>query len=59
MEAPEDYGGRPASYSAVKRYLRRLDPPEERATLRVEVAPGEKAQVDGLGGKPEKALFVS
>jgi transposase len=34
------------SYSAVKRFLRRLDPPAPRATVRVETAPGEEAQVD-------------
>lgn len=39
------------SYSAVKRFLRRLDPPGPRATIRVEVAPGEEAQVDfGFAG---------
>lgn len=36
----------PGSYSAVKRFLRRLDPPESRATVRLEVAPGEEAQGD-------------
>ncbi len=34
------------SYSAVKRFLRRLEPPTPRATVRVETAPGEEAQVD-------------
>ena len=34
------------SYSAVKRFLRRVDPPTPRATLRVETAPGDEAQVD-------------
>jgi len=34
------------SYSAVKRFLRRVEPPPVRATLRMEVAPGEEAQVD-------------
>jgi len=34
------------SYSAVKRFLRRLEPPGPPATIRVEVAPGEEAQVD-------------
>ena len=29
------------SYSAVKRFLRRVEPPPVRATLRMEVAPGE------------------
>jgi transposase len=38
--------GFPGSYSAVKRFLRRVDPPPVRATVRVEVAPGEEAQVD-------------
>jgi hypothetical protein len=38
--------GFPGSYSAVNRFLRRLDPPAPRATLRLEVAPGEEAQVD-------------
>lgn len=31
------------SYSSLKRFLRRLDPPAVRATVRVEVAPGEEA----------------
>jgi hypothetical protein len=31
------------SYSAVKRFLRRLDPPGARATVRVETPPGEEA----------------
>jgi hypothetical protein len=31
------------SYSAVKRFLRRLDPPGARATVRVEAPPGGKA----------------
>ena len=34
------------SYSAVKRFLRRLAPSGPRATLRLEVAPGAEAQVD-------------
>jgi transposase len=34
------------SYSSVKRFLRRLAPARSRATLRLEVAPGEEAQVD-------------
>ncbi len=39
------------SYSAIKRFLRRLDPPPVRATVRIEVAPGEEAQVDfGFAG---------
>ncbi|MGH7309377.1 MAG: IS21 family transposase [Candidatus Rokuibacteriota bacterium] len=39
------------SYSSVKRFLRRLAPPEVRAMLRLEVDPGEEAQVDfGYGG---------
>jgi transposase len=39
------------SYSSVKRFLRRLAPPEVRATIRLEVDPGEEAQVDfGFGG---------
>lgn len=43
--------GFPGSYSAVKRFLRRLDPPPGRATVRVEVGPGEEAQVDfGFAG---------
>jgi transposase len=44
-----DFAG---SYSSVKRFLRRLAPSEVRAMLRLEVAPGEEAQVDfGYGGK--------
>jgi transposase len=39
------------SYSSVKRFLRRVAPPTPRATLRLEVDPGEEAQVDfGFGG---------
>jgi transposase len=34
------------SYSAVKRFLRRVDPSPPRATIRVETAPGDEAQVD-------------
>lgn len=34
------------SYSAVKRFLRRLEPATPRATIRVETAPGAEAQVD-------------
>ncbi len=40
------------SYSAVKRFLRRLDAPAARATVRVETPPGEEAQVDfGFAGQ--------
>ena len=39
------------SYSAVKRFLRRLEPPPVRATVRLEVEPGAEAQVDfGFAG---------
>jgi transposase len=38
-----DFAG---SYSSVKRFLRRVAPPERRATLRLEVDPGAEAQVD-------------
>jgi transposase len=39
------------SYSAVKRFLRRLEPPGPRATVRLEVDPGQEAQVDfGFAG---------
>jgi len=42
------FGG---SYSSVKRFLHRVAPPTPRATLRLEVDPGEEAQVDfGFGG---------
>ena len=42
------FGG---SYSSLKRFLRRVAPPTPRATLRLEVDPGEEAQVDfGFGG---------
>jgi transposase len=42
------FGG---SYSSVKRFLRRVAPPTPRATLRLEVDPGDEAQVDfGFGG---------
>ncbi|PYN91835.1 MAG: IS21 family transposase [Candidatus Rokuibacteriota bacterium] len=40
------------SYSSVKRFLRRLAPGRSRATLRLEVSPGEEAQVDfGYAGQ--------
>jgi len=40
------------SYSSVKRFLRRLAPSRSRATLRLEVGPGEEAQVDfGYAGQ--------
>ena len=40
------------SYSSVKRFLRRLAPSRSRATLRLEVSPGEEAQVDfGYAGE--------
>ncbi len=40
------------SYSSLKRFLRRLDPSAVRATVRVEVEPGEEAQVDfGAAGR--------
>jgi transposase len=43
------FGG---SYSSIKRFLRRVAPPTPRATLRLEVGPGEEAQVDfGCGGR--------
>jgi transposase len=38
--------GFPGSYSAVKRFLRRLAAATPAATVRVETAPGEEAQVD-------------
>jgi transposase len=44
-----DFAG---SYSSIKRFLRRLDPGEPRATLRLEVDPGTEAQVDfGFAGQ--------
>ncbi len=46
-----DQHGFTGSYSAIKRYLRRLTPPGDGATIRLEVAPGDEAQVDfGFGG---------
>jgi len=40
------------SYSSVKRFLRRLTPGPSRATLRLEVPPGDEAQVDfGFAGQ--------
>lgn len=41
-----DQHGFTGSYSSVKRFLRRVAPPERRATLRLEVDPGAEAQVD-------------
>ena len=40
------------SYMAVYRFVRKLEPREQEATVRVETAPGEEAQVDfGYAGK--------
>ena len=45
-------GTRLSAYSSIKRFLRRLDPGEPRATLRLEVDPGTEAQVDfGVAGQ--------
>jgi transposase len=38
-----DFAG---SYSSLKRFLRQVEPPDLRATVRLEVGPGEEAQVD-------------
>lgn len=38
--------GYTGSYSSVRRFVRRLQPPEQRVTVRVQTAPGEEAQVD-------------
>jgi transposase len=47
----EDHGFT-GSYSSVKRFLRRLAPARHRVTLRLEVEPGEEAQVDfGYAGQ--------
>lgn len=47
-----DQRGFTGSYSSVKRFLRRLAPPERRAVLRLEVEPGAEAQVDfGTAGR--------
>jgi transposase len=47
-----DQHGFTGSYSAIKRFLRRLTPPGDGATIRLEVAPGEEAQVDfGFAGQ--------
>ncbi len=44
--------GFPGSYSAVKRFLRQLEPSTAGATVRVETPPGEEAQVDfGFAGQ--------
>ena len=44
--------GFPGSYSAVQRFRRRLEPPTPRATIRVQTAPGDVAQVDfGAAGQ--------
>jgi transposase len=46
-----DQHGFGGSYSSLKRFLRRVAPPTPRATLRLEVDPGDEAQVDfGYGG---------
>jgi len=41
-----DDHGFTGSYSAVRRYVHRLRPPEPRVVVRVQAAPGEEAQVD-------------
>jgi transposase len=41
-----DDHGFTGSYSAVRRYVHRLRPPEPRVVVRVQTAPGEEAQVD-------------
>jgi transposase len=47
-----DQHGFTGSYSAIKRFLRRLTPPGDGATIRLEVAPGDEAQVDfGFAGQ--------
>ena len=45
----QDYGYT-GSYSSVRRYARRICPPEPRITVRVHTAPGEEAQVDPSAG---------
>jgi len=46
-----DQHGFTGSYSAIKRFLRRLTPARDGATIRLEVAPGAEAQVDfGFAG---------
>ncbi len=48
------------SYSSLKRFLHRLAPPEVRATVRIEVAPGDEAQVDfGYAGQPALGAVVA
>jgi transposase len=42
----EEWHGHPVSYSAVRRLVQRLAPPERTVFVRVEVAPGSEAQVD-------------
>jgi len=47
-----DEHGFTGSYSAIKGFLRRLSPPGDGATIRLEVAPGDEAQVDfGFAGQ--------
>lgn len=41
-----DQHGYTGSYSSVRRFVRHLQPPEQRVTVRVHTAPGEEAQVD-------------
>jgi transposase len=64
----EERHGHPVSYSAVRRLVQRITPPERPVFVRVEVAPGSEAQVDfgyaGLTvdpatGRPRKSwVFV-
>ena len=51
LAAPRRAARLRGSYSSVKRFSRRVAPPTPRATLRLEVDPGDEAQVDfGFGG---------
>lgn len=43
LRAQHGYTG---SYSSVRRFVRRIRPPEQRVTVRVHTTPGEEAQVD-------------
>ena len=42
----EERHGQPVSYSAVWRFVRRLEPPTPQPVVRIEVTPGSEAQVD-------------
>src|SRR5262245_36020175 len=49
-----DQHGFTGSYSAIKRFLRRLSPPRDGATVRLEVAPGDEADSPASSSIPRR-----